>query len=383
MEPSEYVLSVLSIQELFNHIFTYVDYFYKKQFRLVSNQCKMLIDFKLKHNKICDDLDEMIQTKKSKVIKEIYLDEYVIIFMLKQSYMDYYSAGKFLIKNKCYTLLRHFIKKINSNAEFMSQFNISRLTCLNYKILLINCGAIYCEQSMLFIHKFLNIGPCDDKLCYRCSSLLKELIKRKQISLPHIDKFKCDVSFLKKVAMYGSGEHFEKIYHMVCDEKKIINELNVSLMVVSLRQKIKTTKHTLRIIFLCIDHGANPYIFYNNIGCALDILDRQHFRFIWYVIDYSKKYFDASYFRCMFLKKIKQRKWLDILFYEKYIEPTYYFLDKILIMMIDKAVPYSQEYLELFDRLSTKKINDTDNQNRLTLYDNYVGKIIGKNNFVD
>lgn len=367
----QHIRLIFNIRELFDYIFSFVDYFYKIQFRSVSIQCKKWLDQKLLNNVICDDLDEMIRRKKTKVVdnRKINLDDhiaqnYLIIFSQNKDYGDYTMAGKFLVQNKCYSLMSAYVKKIIPNYQKY---------CYFYKKLCIDCDAINNQQTMLFINKFIKIKPCYN--CSECKLLTKNFISFDDVT--YVDKYY--LFFLRAAARYGSINFFVKIYDQtknIVTKQEMITELNTSLMAASyfstmkcvryVNQKIqKKSKQMLEndyrlIIKFCIDHDANPYIKVND-KCSLDLLDKcNHAELITYVIDHSKKYFDPDFFRNLVLFKIDYRlphcTPQEIYFYEKYVEPDDLFLSKISKIKMYENDSAATEYLKLFNRFYVKKL---------------------------
>lgn len=379
--------SVFCIPELFNHIFSYVDYFYKIQFSLVSTQCKKWIDCKLL-NKKCEDVDEMIRMKKydDPTYKLIY-DEYLKIF-------NNARMISFLIKNKCFSILK---SRINNFQHDVSN------NCIVYEVLCMNYCLYECSQSMIFIHDFLKIRPCNSFKCKKCLRSLKMFVK-KNLSTPDINMH--EIKLLRLSARFGYFENFIKIFDIVqkkLTSEKLLFELNTVLMLAANYKKIidnssiirksyekynnmrivnqyickfdnkdlyNSTEYygqTVPIIKFCIDHGANAYI---NVGsdCSLDFIyqsNKFETNLINYVVD-NCKYFSRSFFRKLLLNAIKYISningptyfyYCDKIFCcEKYIEPTDYFINQLANIRFAQGDKFYCEYLNILNRLITKKI---------------------------
>lgn len=160
---------LLNVGDLFNYIFSFIDFIDKLSFRCTSVQCKKWIDQRLQNNFICDDLDEFLFFKKDNQMHKFITpdDKYLSNFINDKNYNNFQNVMKILINKRSIIYLKH----ICNEYERKNTFDVNRCDINYFCYYWMHNLNVRCKD---LINKHLIIKSyCTNKLnCESCSNII-------------------------------------------------------------------------------------------------------------------------------------------------------------------------------------------------------------------
>lgn len=357
--------SFFEIYELFINIFSYTNLIDKIRFRLVSKQCRVLMNSRLEDPKLCDDIDEFVFCKKDNMFREKFIDKNIFGNKLSDLLIGWYTPNdkifEHLLKNESVFVLNKIIRRNICSYQYVCYRMINTLK---------NISDTYKNN----INNYIFNGTCmNKKKCSLCSKLIYLCLENDWFVPNNFFNGLLDVEIFDMMVVAGCHGNFNMFV-------TIYNHLMIYANYFNSNSKMNTVMVLICYYrIFCLEQSSNDKLFryskLNNLPIKINNIGFDKIIMWYHSLRCSSKWIlpckhnsDLNIDKCIseifeecnltciqdvFYDAILNEK-IDIVnFWEKYVNDV---SDKIIILLLNKC--QDKIFKDLSKKIIMKKYGD-------------------------